>query len=74
MQKMIKTVKVQKGRGEIENGEEFLKIYTEEPMKNNRANHDVMTQIARYYAVDIRNVRILRGAKSRVKIIEITKN
>ena len=41
--------------------------------ENNRANIDVMKQIARKYSVNSSNVRIVSGSRSRKKIIDVKK-
>lgn len=37
----------------------------------NRANIDVIRQLANYFSVDPASIRIISGAKSRRKVIEI---
>ncbi len=68
---MIINVKVKNGRKPIEEREGYLIIYTEEPREDNRANMDILRQLAKYYKKDFRNLRIIRGARSREKMIEI---
>lgn len=68
---MIINVMVKHGSGKPEKNGDMLTIHTDEPMKNNQANHDVIKQIAAYYNVEARNVRIIRGARRRNKLIEV---
>lgn len=68
---MIINVTVKYGSGKPEKYGDILTIHTDKPMKNNQANYDVIKQIAAYYNVEVRNVRIIRGAKRRNKSIEV---
>lgn len=66
-------VRVRHGKGEIKEVAEGIEIFTSEPMENNRANVDIIRQLARKYGVNSANVRIISGASKRRKIIEIEK-
>jgi len=65
-------VHVSRGRGKIELEGNVLKVHTRAEMVANRANVDVIHQISKFFSVDPGRVRILRGSRSRNKIIEIT--
>ncbi|MCL4444900.1 MAG: DUF167 domain-containing protein [Candidatus Thermoplasmatota archaeon] len=66
-------VRVRHGDRKILETPDGLDVYTPEPMENNRANMDVMKQIARKYSVNSSNVRIVSGSRSRKKIIDVEK-
>ncbi len=67
---MIK-VHVSKGQGEIQFKDGIYFVYTKEPTENNRANIDVIKQLSHYFNKDSRNIKLLKGSKSRTKIFEI---
>jgi len=67
---MIK-VHVRKGRGKIEERDGIYQVYTTEPFENNRANNDIIEKIAKHFNKEIKDIRIIRGSKSRNKIFEI---
>ncbi|MCA9387079.1 DUF167 domain-containing protein [Candidatus Dojkabacteria bacterium] len=46
-------------------------IYTRNPAIENKANEDIIKQLARYFEVNKNQVKLLRGAKSKLKIYEI---
>ena len=71
---MILHVKVRVGRGKLNRNGDNLTIFTEEPMKNNRANYDIIKQVANNFHVNTEQVRILRGFTSRNKLIELRIN
>jgi len=52
-----------------ENGK--LKVYVKAPAIDNRANKALIEVLARYFNVKKGNIRIVKGEKSREKIIEI---
>ncbi len=68
---MIIKVLVEKGSKEIIERDNLYIVYTKEKFENNKANIDVMKKIAKYFKKDISDVKIIRGSKSRNKIIEI---
>ena len=56
---------------ELSQEEDGFTIKVKEPPKEGRANQAVIKLLARHFGVPQSQVRILRGAKSRNKIIEI---
>ena len=66
-------VSVRRGEKRISETPDGIEVFTTEPMENNRANLDVIKQIAKKYAVSTANVRIVSGSSKRKKIIEIEK-
>lgn len=72
MAKLMQKVKVRAGSGEIVARGEDLVVSTTEPRQYNRANRDVIKQLAKYYGVPAGNIRIVKGSRSREKIFEIS--
>ena len=66
-------VRVRHGDRKISETPDGIDVYTTEPLENNRANIDVIRQIARKYSVNTSNVRIISGSRSRKKIIDVEK-
>lgn len=66
------TVKVHKGPEKVLETDDGLDVFTPEPMERNRANRDVIKQIASHYRVPTTNVKIIRGSTTRKKIVEVT--
>ncbi|MCL5408056.1 MAG: DUF167 family protein [Candidatus Thermoplasmatota archaeon] len=64
-------VLVRPGNDPIEERNGILIVHTQEKRKNNRANMDVIKQLSRYYSVSQSRIRIVTGATSQKKIIEI---
>ena len=64
-------VRVSRGTPVIEKEGNILKVHTRQDMIANRANIDVIRQLANYFSVDPASIRIISGAKSRRKVIEI---
>lgn len=64
-------VRVSRGTAVIEKEGNILKVHTRQDMIANRANIDVIRQLANYFSVDPASIRIISGAKSRRKVIEI---
>ncbi|MGC8515148.1 MAG: DUF167 domain-containing protein [Thermoplasmata archaeon] len=67
-------VHVSRGTAGIEREGTILRVHTRQDMIANRANIDVIRQLAKYFSVDPASIRIISGAKSRRKIIEIPDN
>ncbi len=65
---------VQRGTGAIEEKNGKLMVYTNEKRENNRANVDVIKQIAKYFSVPQTAVRIVSGFTSRKKLVEVVTN
>lgn len=68
---MIVQVKVAPGSGAIEETEQGLVVHTSAKRENNRANLDIIKQIAQHYGVETSRVRLIRGRTSRNKTFEI---
>ena len=66
-------VRVRHGDRKISETPDGIDVYTTEPLENNRANIDVIRQIARKYSVNTSKVRIVSGSRSRKKIIDVEK-
>lgn len=49
-----------------------LHVWVSEKAKDNEANDAVVNSISKYFNVSRTSVRIVRGKKSRIKILEIT--
>ncbi len=65
------SVTVSRGDDRVERDGEILRVYTREPFEGNRANRDVIKQVAKYYAVGSTSVKIMSGFASRRKILII---
>ncbi|MGC9122835.1 MAG: DUF167 domain-containing protein [Thermoplasmata archaeon] len=70
---MIIRVRVNFWNGNTEMINDTLIVYTDKKPENNRANIDVMKKIAEYFDTDIKNVKLIKGRKSRNKEFEILK-
>ncbi len=64
-------VHVHRGKFPISTDREWINVYTMEPFENNRANRDIINQLAKYFNVDYHSIEIVRGSKSRKKVIKI---
>ena len=64
-------IHVHRGKSEINSGAEWFDVYTMEPFENNRANRDIINQLSKYFKVDYQRIEIVRGSKSRKKVIKI---
>ncbi|MEW6592139.1 MAG: DUF167 domain-containing protein [Candidatus Hadarchaeota archaeon] len=71
----MKTVKIRvvpnAKKDEVLDKGEFLKVYVTSPPADGRANKAVVEALAEFFAVRRSSVRIIRGEKSREKIIAI---
>ena len=54
-----------------EDFEKNLKVWVKEPPKEGRANQQIIKLIAKYYKVPKGSVKIVKGAHSKNKVIEI---
>jgi uncharacterized protein (TIGR00251 family) len=65
---LILSVRVKPCSGEfsISSGQDFLEIRTKSPSEDNRANQEIVKELSRLFGKD---VRIIRGLKSRSKTI-----
>ncbi len=64
-------VHVSRGTAGIERDGNILRVHTRQDRIANRANVDVIRQLAKYFSVDPASIRIISGARSRRKVIEI---
>lgn len=64
-------VHVSRGTPRVEKEGNILKVHTRQDMIANKANVDVIRQLAKYFAVDPASIHLLSGARSRRKVIEI---
>ncbi|MCD6230432.1 MAG: DUF167 domain-containing protein [Dehalococcoidia bacterium] len=55
----------------VEQDGDRLVVKVKEPPKENKANEAIIRELAKYFHVSKQNVRILRGIKSRSKVVEI---
>lgn len=67
------SVLVKKGDSPIEEREGVLVVYSKEKRENNKANWDVMKQIAKFYSLPLAKIRLISGAHSIKKMMEIHK-
>lgn len=65
-------VHVSRGTAGIERDGNILRVHTRQKMIANRANIDVIRQLAKYFSVDPASIRIINGARSWRKVIEIS--
>ena len=56
----------------IENEPDRLNIWVREKPQDGKANDSVILAVSKYFNVSRTSVRILRGKKSRLKVLEIT--
>lgn len=64
---MIIRVRVNRGNKPVTETEDGLVVHTAEKRENNRANLDVMKQVARFYGIEASRVRLVSGRTSRNK-------
>ncbi len=69
----IYQVKVNFGHEDLVVDGNEIKISVESSPENNKANIEIIKRLAKHFSVGQRNIRILRGAASKKKIIEILK-
>lgn len=55
----------------VEQADGFFLIYVKEPPQEDRANQAVINLLSKYFKVPKSRISILKGKKSRQKIIEI---
>jgi uncharacterized protein YggU (UPF0235/DUF167 family) len=65
-------VRVSRGTAGIEKDGNTIRVHTRQEMIANKANIDVIRQLAKYFSVDPASIRIISGARSRRKVIEIS--
>lgn len=59
-------------RGVYETDKGIYEVHTNQPPADNRANEDIIRQIAEYFDVPKRSVSIVSGSTTRKKILEIS--
>ena len=64
-------VLVSRGNESVEKEGDNIHVFTKQPFEDNRANRDVIKQIAKYYSVPSSKVKIVTGLRSRKKILDI---
>ncbi|MBI2085701.1 MAG: DUF167 domain-containing protein [Candidatus Aenigmarchaeota archaeon] len=69
----IYQVKVNFGREDLVVDGNEIKISVDSKPEKNKANLEIIKRLAKHFNVDQKSVKILRGAASRKKIIEIMK-
>ncbi len=52
---------------------EKLKVYVKKPAVDNKANKEAIELLAEFFKVKKNNIKIIKGEKSRDKVIEIIK-
>ncbi len=68
---MIIKVLVKEGKEQIKSYGETFTVYTKEDRINGRANADIIRQLSRFLNISEERIRIVRGLRSRKKIILI---
>ncbi|MBI4176762.1 MAG: DUF167 domain-containing protein [Candidatus Aenigmarchaeota archaeon] len=65
-------VRVEFGRESLVVNESSIIIGVISAPENNKANIEIIKRLARHFKLPHQNVRIIRGLKSRKKLVEIT--
>ena len=52
-------------------GKDIFKVKTKAKPQNNKANNFIIVLLAKYFGVSKNNVKIIRGLKSKIKIVKI---
>ena len=68
---MLIKIKVIFGSGEPSIHEGTLVVHTTEKPERGMANRDVIIQVAKFYGVPQTSVNIIRGQKSRRKVLQV---
>jgi len=70
---MLLQVKVVPGSGrrEVKHGHGVLRVYLTSPPEGGRANLELIEVLAEHFGVPKSSVHILRGARSRRKLVEV---
>ncbi len=69
--KIIKVKVIPNAKKDMISEGENIKVYTKSPAINNKANISVIELLANYFKIKKGNINIIKGQKSRNKIIEI---
>lgn len=57
----------------IKISDEELEVWLRSEPKNNKANEELVVLLSKYYHINQKDIRILRGHRSRLKLLEIKK-
>ena len=68
----VKVIPNSKKRIVIKDNEKF-KVYVKKPAVDNKANEDAVELLAEFFNVKKSNIKIVKGEKSRNKLIEVLK-
>lgn len=68
---LIISVKVRKGKRSVRKEEGHLVVYTDAKREQNRANLDVMRQLAEFYHTDVSKIRLIKGQTNTNKIFRV---
>lgn len=71
MMKIVVRVKPNAREAKIEKAADIFIVYVPAPPQDNKANKAVIKLLAEYFQTAPSHIRILRGAKSKQKLIEI---
>ena len=71
--RMRVSVVVKRGERKVEERDGTVVVHTTEKRENNRANIDVIKQLSRHYSIPPSAIRIIAGANSTKKVVEISK-
>ena len=69
--KIIKVKVIPNAKKDMISEGENIKIHTKSPAINNKANISVIELLANYFKIKKGNINIIKGQKSRNKILEI---
>lgn len=70
--KITVRIKLNKSKEGVEKiSETEFVVYTKKPAVEGKANEDIVKQLASYFKVSKTNSYIVKGAKSKTKVIEI---
>lgn len=61
-------------KNQIIEEKEFIKVYVTKQAVNNKANKAVIDLLSEYFNIKKKDIIIINGEKSRMKIVEICKN
>ena len=69
--KIVKVKVIPNAKKDMVSEGENIKVYTKAPAINNKANISVIELLANHFKIKKGNINIIKGQKSRNKIIEI---
>lgn len=67
----IKVFPKSKERKVVKRGKNSFQVRVQQVAENNKANQEAIKALADYFGVAKSQIRIIRGQKSRVKIVEV---